>query len=235
MKKVMAICLTLVMVMSLGIAAFAAPGSFISSPSMNKAPVLISYENESSDCTAKLILTAYADRKTLPENLCAMIEKAYDMIVGTDDLSTLNSGVADLAKDAGVKVTALSVSDLFDLRYVGCKTHNPHGSFRIVVEPETLKRFVCLLHYYNGEWTIVSDAHVTHDGQYLEFTAKEFSPFAIVVNTGDGTTGGSGNENPVSPNTDGNNPLNVCLAVTAVCGLGIVAVLTAVKRKSRKA
>ncbi|MGN0691565.1 MAG: hypothetical protein ACI4K7_04360, partial [Oscillospiraceae bacterium] len=81
MKKVMAICLTLVMVMSLGIAAFAAPGSFISSPSMNKAPVLISYENESSDCTAKLILTAYADRKTLPENLCAMIEKAYDMIV----------------------------------------------------------------------------------------------------------------------------------------------------------
>ena len=45
MKKIMAICLTLIMVMSLGVAAFAAPGRFVSSPSVNKAPVLISYEN----------------------------------------------------------------------------------------------------------------------------------------------------------------------------------------------
>lgn len=235
MKKVMAVILTLIMVLSLSMIAFAAPGDFIESPSGQQAPVIVEYENESEDCTAKLILTSYADRASMPADLRANFEKAYGIIAGTTDLSTLNSGVADYAKKVGAKVSDLAISDLFDLRYEDCNNHNPHGNFRIVVEPETLKRFVCLLHYYNGEWTIVSDAHVTHDGQYLEFTAKEFSPFAIVVNTGDGTTGGSGNENPVSPNTDGNNPLNVCLAVTAVCGLGIVAVLTAVKRKSRKA
>lgn len=227
MKKVMAICLTLVMVMSLGIAAFAAPGSFISSPSMNKAPVLISYENESSDCTAKLILTAYADRKTLPENLCAMIEKAYDMIVGTDDLSTLNSGVADLAKDAGVKVTALSVSDLFDLRYVDCSNHDLHGSFRIVIESETLENFVCLLHYYNGEWSIVDSAKVTNDGKYLEFTAKEFSPFAIVVKTDA--------ENVTPPYTGDNSAIFICSVVMAISVTTIVVLLATSKKRTRKA
>lgn len=227
MKKVMAICLTLVMVMSLGIAAFAAPGSFISSPSMNKAPVLISYENESSDCTAKLILTAYADRKTLPENLCAMIEKAYDMIVGTDDLSTLNSGVADLAKDAGVKVTALSVSDLFDLRYVDCSNHDQHGSFRIVIESETLENFVCLLHYYNGEWSIVDSAKVTNNGKYLEFTAKEFSPFAIVVKTDA--------ENVTPPYTGDNSAIFICSVVMAISVTTIVVLLATSKKRTRKA
>lgn len=227
MKKVMAICLTLVMVMSLGIAAFAAPGSFISSPSMNKAPVLISYENESSDCTAKLILTAYADRKTLPENLCTMIEKAYDMIVGTDDLSTLNSGVADLAKDAGVKVTALSVSDLFDLRYVDCSNHDLHGSFRIVIESETLENFVCLLHYYNGEWSIVDSAKVTNNGKYLEFTAKEFSPFAIVVKTDA--------ENVTPPYTGDNSAILICSVVMAISAATIVVLLATSKKRTRKA
>lgn len=227
MKKVTAICLTLVMVMSLGIAAFAAPGSFISSPSMNKAPILIGYENESSDCTAKLILTAYADRKTLPENLCAMIEKAYDMIVGTDDLSTLNSDVADLAKDAGVKVTALSVSDLFDLRYVDCSNHDLHGSFRIVIEPETLKNFVCLLHYYNGEWSIVDSAKVTNDGKYLEFTAKEFSPFAIVVKTDA--------ENVTPPYTGDNSAIFICSVVMAISVTTIVVLLATSKKRTRKA
>ena len=226
MKKVMAICLTLVMVMSLGIAAFAAPGSFISSPSMNKAPILIGYENESSDCTAKLILTAYADRKTLPENLCAMIEKAYDMIVGTDDLSTLNSGVADLAKDAGVKVTALSVSDLFDLRYVDCSNHDLHGSFRIVIESETLENFVCLLHYYNGEWSIVDSAKVTNNGKYLEFTAKEFSPFAIVVKTDA--------ENVTPPYTGDNSAIFICSVVMAISVTTIVVLLATSKKRTRK-
>ena len=227
MKKVMAICLTLVMVMSLGIAAFAAPGSFISSPSMNKAPILIGYENESSDCTAKLILTAYADRKTLPENLCAMIEKAYDMIVGTDDLSTLNSGVADLAKDAGVKVTALSVSDLFDLRYVDCSNHDLHGSFLIVIESETLENFVCLLHYYNGEWSIVDSAKVTNNGKYLEFTAKEFSPFAIVVKTDA--------ENVTPPYTGDNSAIFICSVVMAISVTTIVVLLATSKKRTRKA
>ena len=227
MKKVMAICLTLVMVMSLGIAAFAAPGSFISSPSMNKAPILIGYENESSDCTAKLILTAYADRKTLPENLCAMIEKAYDMIVETDDLSTLNSGVADLAKDAGVKVTALSVSDLFDLRYVDCSNHDLHGSFRIVIESETLENFVCLLHYYNGEWSIVDSAKVTNNGKYLEFTAKEFSPFAIVVKTDA--------ENVTPPYTGDNSAIFICSVVMAISVTTIVVLLATSKKRTRKA
>ncbi|MGN1478477.1 MAG: hypothetical protein ACI4XH_01815 [Acutalibacteraceae bacterium] len=235
MKKVMAVILSLIMVLSLSMIAFAAPGEFIESPSGKQAPVIVEYENESADCTARLILTPYADRASMPDDLRLNFEKAYGIIAGTTDLSTLNGGIVDYAKKVGAKVSDLAISDFFDLRYEDCNNHNPHGSFRIVVEPETLKRFVCLLHYYNGEWTIVSDAHVTHDGQYLEFTAKEFSPFAIVVNTGDGTTGGSGNENPVSPNTDDNNPVIICSAIMAVSACGIIAVLVTGKRKSRKA
>lgn len=227
MKKVIAICLTLVTVMSLGVTAFAAPGSFVVSPSCNQAPVLISYENESSDCTAKIIITAYADRHTLPKDLCRCIETAYSTIVGTDDLSTLNSGITDFAQKAGAKVTDLSVSDLFDVRYVNCKHHDLHGSFRIVIQSETLKNFVCLLHYYNGEWSIVDSAKVTNDGKHLEFTAKDFSPFAIVVKTDA--------ENVTPPYTGDNSAVIFCALIMAVSSMTIVVVLGTSKRRSRKA
>lgn len=235
MKKVMAVIMTLVMVISFGTVAFAAPGDFIESPSGQQAPIIVEYENESSDCTAKLILTPYADRDEMPADLRANFEKAYGIIAGTTDLSTLNSGIVDYAKKVGAKVSDLAISDFFDLRYEDCNNHNPHGSFRIVVEPETLKKFVCLLHYYNGEWTIVSDAHVTNDGKYLEFTAKEFSPFAIVVNTGSGSASGPADENPVSPTTDSNSPVIICSAIIIACAFGFIAVFVTIKRKSRKA
>ena len=65
MKKIlMAICMALMM-LSVGVTAFAASGSFTSSPSANRAPTVVEFENASEDCTATIVIYAYADRDSL--------------------------------------------------------------------------------------------------------------------------------------------------------------------------
>lgn len=187
MKKVLVLFLVAVMVASASISAFATDlGGFISSPSLKPAPELVSAENEDEACDAKLVITAYADRDTLSEKARKSIEEAYTIIRGTKDLSTLNEIVAKIAKQLGVEVTDLAVSELFDIDANGCTgEHDDHGHFDITLKAETLENFVCLLHYYNGEWRVIENALVTQNGEHLEFEEKEFSPFAIVVYTGD--------------------------------------------------
>ena len=67
MKKIVAIILTVVLVLGLSLTAVAELGSFIESPSNNKAPELVSAKNEDEDCVADVIITAYAYRKDLSE------------------------------------------------------------------------------------------------------------------------------------------------------------------------
>ena len=67
MKKFLAFCLALIMTFLLGTVAFAAPGSFVQSPSRNDGPTLVEGDNESADCEADLVVTPYKDRKDLPE------------------------------------------------------------------------------------------------------------------------------------------------------------------------
>lgn len=215
MKKIVALVMTLVLVLCLGVTASADMGGFIESPSNNKAPVLISGENESEDCVAQLLITAYADRDALPKETVAALEEAYAIIRATKDLSTLNKKVADFAKKRGVKVADLAVSDLFDVSAFGCDAHEDHGHFDITLKPETLKNFVCLLHYYNGAWRVVEDAKITNNGDHLEFTEDEFSPFAIVVNTGaEGT----------SPETEDNSNIVWYAAIMLVSAVALAIV-----------
>lgn len=183
MKKIVTVLLTMMMVLSLSISAFAEPGGFVSSPSRNQAPELIKAENESEDCEAKLIITAYSDRDELSEEARKNIETAYSEIVGTQDLSSLNDAIKNIAKKLGLNTTDLAVSDMFDISATDCNGHEDHGNFDITLKAETLDNFVCLLHYYNGEWRIVDNAKVTNNGEHLEFDEDEFSPFAIVVST----------------------------------------------------
>ena len=114
MKKAVSICLALIMVMSMSLTALAAPGKFVSSPSGNRAPIIIEYDNVFEECSAELIITPYAERNTLPEDLREQFEDAYNDIKETDDLSDLNSRLAQEATKLGVDVSALEVSDLFN-------------------------------------------------------------------------------------------------------------------------
>ena len=182
MKKIMMFCMVVLMMVSLCIPAVAATGGFMSSPSANQAPELIGAENKK--CEAEIIITAYANRDQLSDDKRQALEAAYAEIVGTEDLSTLNKKVKKMANKLGVDVSELAVSDLFDISMTECTDHAKHGKFDIVLNAETLENFVCLLHYYNGEWTVVKNAELSKE-DYLEFSQAEFSPFAIVTYTGE--------------------------------------------------
>ena len=184
MKKVLMFCLVMVLAFSMSLTVAAVNGGFISSPSNEKAPVLVNYKNESEDCTAELVLCSYADRANLSDEARAAIEEAYAQIKGTYDLSTLTVNLAKIALELGVPVTHLSVSDLFDISYIADEEHEEHGEFTIELSDDSLQSYACLLHYVNGEWVVVDNAVLSESGRTLTFEVGEFSPFAIVAFNG---------------------------------------------------
>ncbi len=221
MRKIITVCLAVIMLVSATLAVVAAPGNFVKSPSTNPAPELIEGENVSDDCFAELIITAYVNRDQLPEEDRLIIEGVYKQIVESNDLSALTTDLIDVAAQNGIEVTDLAVSDLFDIQMIDCDSHDGHGHFDIKLKAETLKNFVCLLHYYNGEYHIVDDAKVTEDGEHLVFTETEFSPFAIVVNTSE--------EDPDAPQTNDMLPIYVTMA--AVSGLMLLGLAVAYRKE----
>lgn len=227
MKKIITICLMITMVIGMSLGVCAEVGGFIQSPSNNQAPEIIEAENEAEDCEAVLIITAYADRDELPEEAKAKIEQAYDLIKSNPDLSALNEEVQTIAENLGIDVADLAVSDMFDISATDCNGHEDHGHFDITLKSDTLKNFVCLLHYYNGEWRIVENAEITNNGTHLEFDEDEFSPFAIVVNT---------NAEQVVAPQNGDNHV-ICITVAAILGLLaiILAIILVATRKNKKA
>ena len=184
MKKIVLICLVILMTLSLTSVVFAAD-AFISSPFKTGAPELVSAKNRSEGCVAVLSITAYADRASLSGKVLEKFEYVYGVLRGeTEDLD-FSALLAQIAEEKGIDVNDLAISDFFDISCGDCQGHDDHKEFDIVLKAEALDKFVCLVHYYNGSWLIVDDAEVTHEGTHLEFTEEEFSPFVIVVNTGD--------------------------------------------------
>lgn len=221
MKKFLACCLALIMVFTFSVTVFAAPGSFVQSPSRNDGPTLVEGENESEDCTAKLVVTPYKDRKTLPEKALNAIEEAYKIIAKCKNLTTLNSEFASFVAGKGLKAVNLAVSDLFDVSYYDCDVHEPHGYFRIRLSAETLNKFVGLLHYKDGEWEFIENARVLADGETLEFSIKDLSPFAIVVEKEAGTV--------VSPGT---GDVDFTLPIIMwVCSAALIVICISLKKK----
>lgn len=206
MKKVLALCLALLMVVGASATVFA---DFVTSPSGNKAPEVI-------DSERTITVTAYSDRANLPEEDRQKLDAAYNAVVNTEDLSTLNSGLKDLATQAGADSKDLAVSDLFDIS----TTDNTDGTFSIELKPETLNNFVCLLHYHNDAWTIVEGAQTTDEGT-LRFSVSDLSPFAIVVNARD-NTGATG------------DPIGILLPVFAILMVVSAVGIVIVWRKSKK-
>ena len=190
MKKVIVFCLALVLVMSSSIVALAASDNFVSSPPSFTGPEVDSFEPSDEDCTGDIVVTPFGDINNLSPELKALMEKAYNDILGAKDLTELCKEFAEYVKGLGIPGTRLAVSDLFDIHVVGCDFHEGHVDFNIVLKAETLKNFVGLLHMNkDGEWEMIKDAVVLADGIHLKFSVESFSPFAIVVDTSGGQTG----------------------------------------------
>lgn len=220
MKKVITICLALVMVFTLGLNVMAAPNNFVESPSNNRTPVIIECENESGDCTATVVITPYGDRDDLTDEQKKNFEDAYNQIVNSDNLEDMFSGITSIV-DSGTVITDLSISDLFNMHYSDCDSHAGHGSFKIQLSTETLKGFVGLIQYIDGEWKVVEGATV--DGNYLSFTADELSSFAVVVDRTKATT--------TSPVTGA--PLTSYIVYGAVFAIAAIAVMAVVINKKK--
>ncbi len=223
MKKILVICLMVVLSLSLSLSALAAPGNFVNSPSGNPAPSIVGFNPSDDSCNANLVITAYGDRDELPDSKRDLIEQAYDDIVGAGDLTDLNDKLDKLAADKKLDGTKLAVSDLFDLRLTGCDYPDEHTVYEITLDAETLKKFVGLMFLNDdGEWELVENAEALNDGEHLRFSVDSFSPFAIVVNTGAGT-----------PQTGDASMIHLWVAIMAVCAIAIVAI--AVKLRKQRA
>ena len=220
MKKFLAICLTLIMVISITLSATAAPTGFVSSPSASQGPTVAEFTQKSDDCTAKLVITPYSNRESLPEEVLNAMNDAYNQVVNNGaDLTKLNSALAALAKKNNIPAADLAVSDLFDITSYDCTDHDAHNGFDITLKDDSLKNFVALLHLKGGKWELVENAKV--NGSHLIFSVDSLSPFAVVVNNGNAVT---------SPQTGSNSRLVVyafVMVLSAVC-------LAVVWNKSRK-
>lgn len=185
MKKLLVLCLTAIMVMSMSLCVFAAPGNFVNSPTANTAPIVIEVKPISHDCSGGLVVTPYSQRYELPEEERAAIEAAYAEIIAAIDLTKFCDIFAAHVNKQKIDAADLAVSDLFDVRVVNCTHHEPHDGFIITVElgAGILENFAGLLHCHNGEWEMVESAKVGADGKTLTFQVDELSPFAVVVDT----------------------------------------------------
>lgn len=220
MKKLLVICLTILITICMSISVFAA-GGFISSPSGNLAPDVVSFKPADEDCTARLVITPYAEREELPEFHEKMLQKAFEQVLSTKDLTTLNADFSKTAADKKIKTENLAVSDLFDIHVTGCDVHEGHVDFDITLAADTLSHFVGLLHMkQDGVWELVKDAKVTKNGEHLEFSVESFSPFAIVVET----------ENVETPKTGDSAMIGVCAVVMFVSAVSLIVIT----RKSKK-
>ncbi len=184
MKKFAMLCLTLLLIASMSVSAFAV-GNFVISPSSNPAPIVIDITPDSDDCDAVIVVTPYSERETLPDK-GAELEDAYDDIKNTEDVSKLNEDLAALAQEKEIPGADLGVSDLFDISMTGCdeKVHEEenHGGFTVTLEAETLKDFVGLMYRDDeGNWVLVKDVVV--EGDTMTFHLEHFGPYAIVVDT----------------------------------------------------
>lgn len=223
MKKLFAICLALVLMLSLSVSVMAA-NNFVNSPSNNRAPIVNDCENENEDCTADIVITPFGDRDNLTEEQKKDLQDAYDSIVNTEDLTDLFNGLDSVLTPGTIKEN-LSISDLFYVDHTGCLDHTNHGKFQINLSTETLTGFVGLVQYVDGKWQVITDAKV--DGNKLSFTTDKYSPVAIVVDRSKAET-----TSPITGAPTANYAMYV--AVAAVVFAGIASVLV-IKKKHEKA
>lgn len=160
--------------------------------SSNENGVSIKEKNIDADNWAKLVYTPYENIDTLSNDKITDIEAAYKSIVDAANVSALNQGIEGLAIKANTTIDDLLIRDVFDLSYY-CSNgfESKHSGeynelMNINLDVGQMKNFVCLLHYVNGEWKIVTGASVVGtNNSVLSFHANSLSPFAIVIKRSD--------------------------------------------------
>ncbi len=225
MKKVLVVCLALVMTLSMSLSVLAAPGAFVSSPSGNPAPTLVEGKNTDEDCVAMLKIVPYAERDQLPDMLKTALERAYDDIRNSTNLTDLCVALFRLAATLGIAGENLAVSDMFDISYYNCDDHEDHGDFDITLSADSLHNFVGLLHLKNGEWELVENAKVVNNN-HLVFSVDSLSPFAVVVDT----TGLSIDP----PQTGDFGSIALYAVIMLVSAIALVVVVLKLKKKESK-
>ncbi len=225
MKKLLALFLMMTMLVLASATVFAENGGFYESAS-RPGPEIVEGENEDEDCEADLIITSWADRFNLPEDIRLKMEEAYASILNCTDLTKLCEDLAKLAKKLKIPASNLAVSDLFDISYINCGTHDEHGYFDIVLKAETLNKFVALLHLNGEKWELVKDAQVKdlNGEKHLYFSIDDFSPFAIIVNTGEET------EDPGKPGDTSNVPAYIIIMTVSALSIAVIAYKSKKKR-----
>lgn len=210
MKKFLALCLAMILTVSMSFTTLAA--GFVESPSINPAPEIIEDEtkNEDEDCDADIVITSYSERDKLPGDIKNKMEEAYNEISNALDISDLSDELKDYCEENNINTENLKVSDLFTLNYVGCDDHDEHGYFTITFSADTLAKFVALLHLTDNGWEIIDGAKVVRNGTALTFRmdVDDYSPLAIVVDTTKATS---------SPQTGDNSNITMWVAILAVC------------------
>ena len=224
MKKLLAILLAMLVVASMSINVFAAPGGFVKSPSKNMAPIFVDFSPKDEDCTSTLIITGYGDKNKLPQNMQDLMNDAYQSIIGSGELTKLLTELEAYVQQHNIDGKNLAISDLFNMYTDGCDNHEGHKEFDVTLGADTLKNFVGLMFMdENGKWHWVADAKVVNDGKNLQFTGMGSGAYAIVVDTTDGTSAGTGDSSIIV----------ICAAVMAVSAAALVFVL--IKGKKQEA
>lgn len=212
MKKLVALCLTLVLALSLSVSAFAANGAFISSPSANKAPELV-------DTDPEIKVTPYADRDDLADLDTEEMEEAYRQIANVIENNAFSQALKELAKELGKAASELSVSDLFHVN-VDDATPDEQGGYTITIKLEDLENFIGLMQFNGTEWKNVEIISIDKENGTVTFRVTESGPIAVIVDNGTGSS---------TPPT-GDNAM-MYLGVCLVAAAGLVVVLVNSKKK----
>lgn len=222
MKKLVALCLTFVLLLSLSVSVLAAPGAFVASPSGNKAPELVDF-TVPEECEAELKVISYADRHLLDAEIRLALEEAYKQIANVIENNDFSKALKALAQEKGMAASELSVSDLFDISYYDCGDHEGHNGFTITMKAETIENFIGILHMKDGAWENLEIREWNKSAKTITFFVETLSPFAIVVDNGSGSS---------TPPT-GDSAMLMYLGVALVAAAALVVVL--VNSKKQKA
>lgn len=120
----------------------------------------------------------YSKRSALSSKQKREFTKCYNDVKKHTDLTELTEDIADVAEEQGIDVSDLAVSDIF---YSVLPKDKKSGT-RVRVKAPNLDKFVALLCYSNGQWSVVKDAKVNANGK-LVFKTKKAAAYAIVINT----------------------------------------------------
>lgn len=132
-------------------------------------------KNEEQD---KYRALGYSKRSALTAKQRREFIKCYNDVKKHTDLTELTEDIADIAEEQGLEVSDLAVSDIF----YSVLPKNKESGTRVRVKAPNLDKFVALLCYSNGQWSVVKDAKVNANGK-LVFKTKKAAAYAIVIDT----------------------------------------------------